>query len=83
MFRHRADYESPNINETDYQQIHPFVRNGFNYRPHDRARYRVNSFGNIITQSDRDQFDDFDERNRQSDVNFYDNKYYDQFKMHR
>lgn len=83
--RWKADYESPYINETDYQQIHPYVRSGFNYRPHDRARPRLNSFGNIITQHDRDQdrLEDVGETNRESDVNFYDNKYYDHFKMHR
>lgn len=80
----RADYESsPNINETDYHQIHPYVRSGFNNQNRDRARYRLNSFGNIVTQSARDQFDFGDDRHRKSDVNFYDNKYYENFKMHR
>lgn len=81
----KADYESsPNINETEYHQIHPYVRSGFSYQNRDRARHR-NSFGNIITQSERDreQLDYADERNREAEVNFYDNKYYDNFKMHR
>lgn len=78
-----TDYESPNINETDNLQLHPHVRSGFNYQTHDRARHRLNTFGNVITQSEQDQFEYVDDRNRKSDVNFYDNKYYDSFKMHR
>lgn len=78
-----TDYESPIINETDYQQPHPFVRSGYSYRPRDRARYQLSSFGSIVTQGDRNHYDYVDDRDRESDVNFYDNKYYDNVKMHR
>lgn len=44
----------------------------------------INSMGSINTNNnDRDQFDYNDEYNRESNVNFYDNKYYDNLKMHR
>lgn len=39
--------------------------------------------GNINNENDRGQFDYNDEQNQESNANFYDNKYYDNFKMHR
>lgn len=72
-----TDYESSTfINETDFHQFHPHVhvRSGYSgYR--DRTRYRPNNYGNVLTQRDRDQFDYVDDRNRETDGNFYDNKY--------
>ncbi|CRK92443.1 CLUMA_CG006010, isoform A [Clunio marinus] len=56
---------------------------GFNYQPRDRAIYRLSSFDNIIAQSDRGLFDSGEERTRESDVNLYDNKHFDNFKIHR
>lgn len=67
-------------------------------RPSSSYRLHQN-FGNIITHSsdiggianvenvnndnDRGQFDYNEDYNRESNVNFYDNKYYDNLKMHR
>jgi hypothetical protein len=75
----KADYESsPNFNETDYNHFQPHVRSGYGgYR--ERARYR---YGNIITQIDRDPSDYPDERYRESDRSFYDNKHAGHYKMH-
>lgn len=83
LFSLPTDYESPSINETDYNQLHPYVRSGYGYQTHDRARHRLNTYANVITQIDREQFDYVDDRNRKAEANFYDNKYYDNFKMHR
>lgn len=38
---------------------------------------------NVNTENDRGQFDYNEDYNRESNVNFYDNKYYDNLKMHR
>lgn len=66
------DYESLNINETDFHQFHPHVRSGFSnlYRDRNRNRNRPSSYGSIITQSDRDQFDYSDDRNQESELNW-------------
>lgn len=78
----QTDYESPYINETEYHQIQPYVRSGFNYQSRDRNRFRT-SYGNVITHRDRNQFDYVDERDRKSDADFYDNRHYDHSTMHR
>lgn len=78
-----TDYESsPNTNETDYHHFQPHVRSGHRSGYRDRAKFRPNSFGNVIRQSERDQFDYSDDRNRESDGSFYDNKFSGHHKMH-
>lgn len=77
-----TDYESPYINETEYHQIQPYVRSGFNHQSRDRNRFRT-SYGSVITHRDRNQFDYVDERDRKSDADFYDARHYDHSTMHR
>lgn len=68
------------------QSFYHLHQNSNHHHQRDRSR-NSNSYGNIITHSDRGQTIDYEQQNErqqpdyESSLNFYDNKYYDQFKL--